>query len=115
MKLRKMVAAAVATGVVAVGGAAMANAQPVAGSQVDVYEVAAANPTGGDDLDRPEAIPGIVALATVAARGFTAARAPQQVAQVARAAGWLSGIGMFGIAQVGSQRQLQLESAYFDR
>ncbi|KGN37578.1 hypothetical protein N803_13800 [Knoellia subterranea KCTC 19937] len=95
-------------------GAGLAQATP-ASATTDVYEVAAATPTASGDTAEPQAIPGIVAVATVAARGFTAARAPQQVAQVARAAGWLSGIGLFGVAQVQNTRQLELEKAYFDR
>lgn len=114
MKLRRLVAVVAGAGLVAMAGAGVANAEP-GSTATDVYSVAAAAPSVEDDTVTPQAIPGIVAVATVAARGFTAARAPQQVAQVARAAGWLSGIGLFGVAQVQSSKQLELEKAYFDR
>lgn len=114
MKLRRFVAVGMSATLLGLGGAGVASAEEPA-PQVDVYQVAAS--AGDDDgvAAQPQAIPGIVAIATIAARGFVAARAPQQVAQVARAAGFLSALGLFGASQIQSNEQLALEKAYFDR
>lgn len=58
-------------------------------SDLSVYEIAVAVPaTDGPDVE-PQAIPAVVATATALSRGFTAARAPQQVSQVLRAGSFL--------------------------
>ncbi|PRY52491.1 hypothetical protein BCF74_13320 [Knoellia remsis] len=114
MKLQRFVAAIAGAGVLAVSGAALASAES-SSTPTDVYAVAAEAPSVDGGEIEPRAVPAAFAVATVAARGFTAARAPQQVAQVARAAGWLSGLGLIGVAQVQSAQQLALEKTYFDR
>ena len=125
MNLRRFVGLGAAVGLLVAASAAGASAAPVAAPaaapKADVFQIAAqVTPDGADQT--PAAIPAAVAavvgaarVATVAVRGFTAARAPQQVAQVTRAASTPSALGLFGIAQAPSQAHTQLENAYFDR
>ncbi|MCO7238959.1 MULTISPECIES: hypothetical protein [unclassified Aeromicrobium] len=91
MKKRIVVTAAAAATVVAgatFGSAATADSEVIASPYVAAVE---AQP---DDVveARPQAIPGIVAAATAAGRGFTAAQAPRYAGEVARAASFIQGV-----------------------
>lgn len=89
MNLRKPIAAT-AAGALAIATVGLFAAPTASASDVaSPYETAAGAPASETLEAEPEAIPGIVAAATFAVRGFTAAKAPQQVGQVLRQASFL--------------------------
>ena len=80
-------------GAAAVVGVATFGSAATADSDVVASPYAAAVKAESDEVveARPQAIPGIVAAATAAGRGFTAAQAPRYAGEVARAASFIQG------------------------
>ncbi len=82
----------VLTSAVVIGSLAVAG--PAAALEADSpYEIAIEAPAD-DAIDvEPTAIPAVIGVATAVVRGFTAAKAPQQVGQVTRAASVINAFG----------------------
>ena len=113
MNKRMLTVGAVVAGVVAaatVGSAASAGNDEI----VAAPYVTATTMSSDKAVDvQPQAIPAIVAGATAAARGFTAAQAPRQVGEVARAASFITGL-MGGPAYARTSNQETSIDVIFD-
>lgn len=113
---RRATAAAALAAALTFGSAALpaaAAAAPTTPVQDDVYERAIAAESSTTSQAAPQALPAIAWGAVAVARGFTAARAPQQVAQVARAASFIHGL-MGGAAPVRANLQNASLDVIFD-
>ena len=91
MRTSRLVSAAAvaALAIPLAAGPAFAGPSAVTESSDSVYEIAISATSTEGATAEPQAIPAVVAGATAMARGFTAAKAPQQVSQVLRAGSFL--------------------------
>lgn len=111
--MKKRMCAAAALAAVLSGPVSAHAATGSDGNTPSPYEIAVSARSKGTLEAKPQAIPGIVAFATVAGRGFTAARAPQQVSQALRMASFINGI-FGGPAQARSNVPVSSIDVIFD-